>query len=52
MRQYIPVEVGVSGGGSSVVVRSGSCAASSVTVVEDPAFLSPEVGEVVSLVTT
>ena len=49
---YIPVEVAVSGGESSVVVRSGRCTASTVTAAEDPVFLSPEVGEDVSLVTT
>ena len=45
LRQYIPVRVVVSGGGSSVVVGSGRCAASSVTAAEDPVSLSPEVGE-------
>ena len=46
MRQYIPVEMVVSGGGSSVVLGSGRCAdAFSVTAAEDPVSLSPEVGE-------
>ena len=45
MRQYIPVEVVVSGGRSSVVVGSGRCAALSVTSAEDSVSLSPEVGE-------
>ena len=50
---YIPVEVVVSGGGSSVVVGSGRCAASSVSAAEDPVSLSPEVSEEdVSLMTT
>ena len=44
---YIPVEVVVSGGGSSVVGRSGRCAAFCVTAAaaEDPVSLSPEVSE-------
>lgn len=50
--QCIPVEVVVSGGGSSVVVQSGRCAASTVTAAENPVSLLPEVGEDVSLLTT
>ena len=45
LRQYIPAEVVVSGGGSSVVVGSGICAPSTITAAKDPLSLSPEVSE-------